>query len=578
MPRSAATGRSPDAHSLRQRMIATVQSGRSAAHGLRRPELRLLRHADRLGGGDRRGARTVGGEATGSTMSAGAAARAIRDRRGSARRSDTPARSTRTSSRRRCDRWPRALGVAVERGGLRTRSRARCRDWPAFSDSPAGAGDARDAVQADHPLQRRPRVLRGQQRAPRRPLRRDRHGAGRRLVQAVAAQLRGAARDRRRAWASQRGRLLHVAQSLFHDHVPAKALGLPTVWIDRRGGTGRVGRDAAAGGRGDTGLDVRVDGGVCRRPPSYLTAAALRAEVALEERDVVQALVQRNAECPPGWTCMVLSAEPSASKRRSPASLATSSSSHWKTNSTGAVTSRAAVSSGPGSTGSPARPSTAAFTLGSEASSGNPIIVPIENSPVADKSVSHQAFELEHVDRGAPLFDTLAEVLDPAARVVRAHIHHRSPARPGGDAASELRATRVRRGDVGDPVSVTRRVDGHGGEPQVAGEAPRKCEHVGDTLVLCRAVADENDRRGTERVGWKFQRMPGTTSPSAVMSNRRSTTMSSAASLITCTAASTLPVPRATESRKGMPALRRHPLFDSLAGSVPDQDQRQFSG
>ena len=32
------------------------------------------------------------------------------------------------------------------------------------------------------------------------------------------------------------GKLLHVAQSLFHDHVPAKAIGLPTVWIDRRHG------------------------------------------------------------------------------------------------------------------------------------------------------------------------------------------------------------------------------------------------------------------------------------------------------------------------------------------------------
>jgi 2-haloalkanoic acid dehalogenase type II len=30
------------------------------------------------------------------------------------------------------------------------------------------------------------------------------------------------------------GRLLHVAQSLFHDHVPAQAAGLPSVWIDRR--------------------------------------------------------------------------------------------------------------------------------------------------------------------------------------------------------------------------------------------------------------------------------------------------------------------------------------------------------
>jgi 2-haloacid dehalogenase len=38
-----------------------------------------------------------------------------------------------------------------------------------------------------------------------------------------------------------RERILHVAQSLFHDHVPAKALGMTTVWIDRRGdaaGTG----------------------------------------------------------------------------------------------------------------------------------------------------------------------------------------------------------------------------------------------------------------------------------------------------------------------------------------------------
>jgi 2-haloacid dehalogenase len=31
-------------------------------------------------------------------------------------------------------------------------------------------------------------------------------------------------------------RILHVAQSLFHDHATAKRLGLATVWIDRRGG------------------------------------------------------------------------------------------------------------------------------------------------------------------------------------------------------------------------------------------------------------------------------------------------------------------------------------------------------
>ena len=33
-----------------------------------------------------------------------------------------------------------------------------------------------------------------------------------------------------------RERILHVAQSLFHDHAPAKALGMTTVWIDRRRG------------------------------------------------------------------------------------------------------------------------------------------------------------------------------------------------------------------------------------------------------------------------------------------------------------------------------------------------------
>jgi 2-haloacid dehalogenase len=28
--------------------------------------------------------------------------------------------------------------------------------------------------------------------------------------------------------------ILHVAQSLYHDHVPANRLGLASVWIDRR--------------------------------------------------------------------------------------------------------------------------------------------------------------------------------------------------------------------------------------------------------------------------------------------------------------------------------------------------------
>ena len=41
-------------------------------------------------------------------------------------------------------------------------------------------------------------------------------------------------------------RILHVAQSLFHDHVPARELGLATVWVDRRHGRPGSGATPAA--------------------------------------------------------------------------------------------------------------------------------------------------------------------------------------------------------------------------------------------------------------------------------------------------------------------------------------------
>jgi 2-haloacid dehalogenase len=43
-----------------------------------------------------------------------------------------------------------------------------------------------------------------------------------------------------------RERVLHVAQSLFHDHVPAGRLGLSSVWIDRRHGLTGSGATPAA--------------------------------------------------------------------------------------------------------------------------------------------------------------------------------------------------------------------------------------------------------------------------------------------------------------------------------------------
>ena len=38
-----------------------------------------------------------------------------------------------------------------------------------------------------------------------------------------------------------RERILHTAQSLFHDHAPAQRLGMTSVWIDRRGDRGGSG-------------------------------------------------------------------------------------------------------------------------------------------------------------------------------------------------------------------------------------------------------------------------------------------------------------------------------------------------
>lgn len=43
---------------------------------------------------------------------------------------------------------------------------------------------------------------------------------------------------------SERSKLLHVAESLYHDHEPSKKLGLPSVWIRRRHGKQGLGATA----------------------------------------------------------------------------------------------------------------------------------------------------------------------------------------------------------------------------------------------------------------------------------------------------------------------------------------------
>lgn len=62
-----------------------------------------------------------------------------------------------------------------------------------------------------------------------------------------------------------RERVLHVAQSLYHDVAPAKRLGLGCVWVNRRAGKGGGGATPAASARPD--LEV----------PDLATLAALSA-------------------------------------------------------------------------------------------------------------------------------------------------------------------------------------------------------------------------------------------------------------------------------------------------------------
>ena len=61
-------------------------------------------------------------------------------------------------------------------------------------------------------------------------------------------------------------RVLHVAQSLYHDHVPAKRLGLRTVWVNRR--RGKAGPGATPPAEATPDLEI----------PDLATLAELAAE------------------------------------------------------------------------------------------------------------------------------------------------------------------------------------------------------------------------------------------------------------------------------------------------------------
>lgn len=60
-------------------------------------------------------------------------------------------------------------------------------------------------------------------------------------------------REVRERFGVERGAVLHTAQSLVHDHVPAGEMGIRSVWISRRG--------AAIGGEGGGYWDRGGGGG-----------------------------------------------------------------------------------------------------------------------------------------------------------------------------------------------------------------------------------------------------------------------------------------------------------------------------
>jgi len=115
-------------------------------------------------------------------------------------------------------------------------------DWPAFADSPAALA----RLKRHHKLV----IVSNIDRAS---FARSQKKLGVEFDAVVTAEEVGAYKPDLRmfrralevvgAWGVTPRQVLHVAQSLYHDHVPAKALGLATVWVNRR--SGRSGGGAA---------------------------------------------------------------------------------------------------------------------------------------------------------------------------------------------------------------------------------------------------------------------------------------------------------------------------------------------
>ena len=195
---------------------------------LRRAHLRLLRHPDRLGARD--------------PERAAARARAAGRRRWARTSCSSSTRGTRPSSRPGRYLPYREVLAGSLRAALRRSSASAVSDdepaafaaavgaWPAFHDTAASLRRLQDRFRLG--------VITN---CDRDLFARSNRRLGVTFDWVVTAEDAGAYKPSlapfELAFATidvPRERILHVAQSLFHDHVPAKELGLTTVWVDRR--------------------------------------------------------------------------------------------------------------------------------------------------------------------------------------------------------------------------------------------------------------------------------------------------------------------------------------------------------
>ena len=105
-------------------------------------------------------------------------------------------------------------------------------NWPAFEDLSRRAQLPQETFQARHPFQRRQRVVRGEQRQAAGRVRRDLHCGRYRFLKPAARNFEYML-EKLEGIGIRKERILHTAESLFHDHKPANDSGLMSCWIFR---------------------------------------------------------------------------------------------------------------------------------------------------------------------------------------------------------------------------------------------------------------------------------------------------------------------------------------------------------